>query len=250
MTRYKLFVGDNMLKKIVFILLILFFSSLTYVNAKPVCKVKNEEKIYRLDLTVPATFCKNQKNVDPSCKQFPKISLIQLHGLWPNYKKEGYPSGKCTEVNECPTQDDKKGKYCKYPNPPGLYLSSTWKQLGGFMAGREKCLERHEWVKHGTCSPMSAIEYYDWSLKKTKYIVENLQIPADRSVSRKYINEKISENLPELDGAFRLKCSKEFVRNVYVLYEWGDEPGNAIKTKSGKNNFGNCGNIMVFPSSP
>ena len=154
------------------------------VQAEPSCSAMNKEKIFRLELSVPATFCGGQTGGDPSCDVLPKKSLLQLHGLWPNYKKSGYPSGQCSTPNECPEQPQKLGKYCKYPEPAGLYDSADWKSLSeAYMAGKEKCLERHEWVKHGTCTQMAPPDYFAWALKETKRIADTLSLKPDKEMS-------------------------------------------------------------------
>jgi ribonuclease T2 len=217
--------------------------------AEPSCVVQNKKKLYRLDLSVPATFCKGRVGSDPSCRKFPKPSLIQLHGLWPNYE-QGYPEGRCGR-NECKLQSEAWGKYCKYPEPKGLYQSAAWQALGSdYMAGRESCLERHEWVNHGTCSPMPPVDYFQWSLEKTKQISEALAIQPNQSISRADLNHRIQNKLPDLNGAIRLSCKGKWVAGLYVLYEWGNPPGSPIKTSGGENSFGNCPNKFVFPSQP
>lgn len=231
---------------IITIILLLF--PLSYTFAEPSCKVDaKKEKLYRLDLTVPATFCNNSEN-DPSCKVFPKKSILQLHGLWPNYTK-GFPEGYC-EPNECKAQSARMGKFCKYPKPNGLYDSKEWKELSDYMAGTEKCLERHEWVKHGVCSPMDAVVYFKWALNKTKQISTAFESTRDKSTSKEEVNAIIEKNLPELNGAIRFSCKGKNVSGVYVLYEWGNIPGAPIKTKGGENGFGNCPKKFIFPSNP
>jgi hypothetical protein len=51
--------------------------------AEPTCKLDlKKDPYYRLELTVSSTFCKNGNNKnDPSCKEFPKEGVVQLHGL-------------------------------------------------------------------------------------------------------------------------------------------------------------------------
>lgn len=221
---------------------------ISYIYSEPSCLIDDsKEKLYRLDLTVPATFCK-KTNKDPSCKTFPKKSILQLHGLWPNYTI-GFPEGKC-KPNECKTQSEKKGKFCKFPEPTNLYSSNDWKLLSKYMAGTEKCLERHEWVKHGVCSPMDSITYFKWALERTKEITSAFDIFADKLVTQEEVNTLVSKNLPLLNGAIRFSCKGENVSGVFVLYEWGNIPGNPIKTKGGNNGFGNCPNRFIFPSSP
>lgn len=217
-------------------------------HAAPSCSVDAERpKLYRLELSVPATFCGNHRN-DPSCQVFPKPTRIQLHGLWPNYRS-GFPQGECPP-GECPRQDPGLGSYCRYPEPPGLYDSSAWKDLKGFMTGTENCLERHEWVKHGTCSPMDAPTYFQWSLETTKRIATALDLPSDRPVSRKKFNQRVARNLKDLDGSVRLSCKNGALSSLYVLYEWDPVPARPIPTRNNTNHFGNCPNSFLIPAVP
>ncbi|PMX03162.1 hypothetical protein C1X59_05950 [Pseudomonas sp. FW215-R2] len=216
-------------------------------TAEPSCKVDPaKKKLYRLELTVPAAFCRSADQEDPSCKQLPKESLVQLHGLWPNYEKN-FPEGGCSP-GECEEQKVKDGKFCKFPELPKLIASETWKANKDFMAGTEKCLERHEWAKHGTCSPMNVVEYFDWSLSETRHIVESLDITPDVEMTRSEFEQRVQQKLPELNGAVHLNCKGKLVTGMYVLYEWGQTPGAPIKTKSGQNSFGNCKNDFTFVS--
>lgn len=219
------------------------------INSDPSCEIDaDKKKLYRLDLTVPATFCSKESR-DPSCSIFPKKSILQLHGLWPNYES-GYPEGRC-DKSECKNQSEKLGKFCKYPSPKGLYNSEDWKRLKDYMAGTEKCLERHEWIKHGICSPLEPVNYFKWALEKTKYISQPFDSIKDQSITKEDINRLVEKNFPELSGAVRLSCKGQNVSSVYILYEWeSNGPGNPIKTKGGQNGFGNCPKTFIFPSSP
>lgn len=218
------------------------------VFAAPSCQIDPaKKKFYRLELTVPATFCA-ANHTDPSCENFPKASLIQLHGLWPNYA-QGYPEGSCPPT-ECKTQSESKGKYCAYSQPPELYDSQPWSELKGYMAGTEKCLERHEWVKHGTCSPLKATEYFDWSLNKTREIADKLALPADRPITKASFDKTVAKNLPELQGTLTLQCKGKKLNNLFVLYAWETSgPGKPIKNRSGRNVI-SCPNKFIVPSRP
>lgn len=213
----------------------------------PVCHLDpSRPKYYQLELSAPATFCMGPGGKsDPSCKSFPKPGL-QLHGLWPNYHG-GYPEGEC-DKHVCATQPDGRGKFCAYPKPPGLYQSAEWNKGKQYMAGLEKCLERHEWVKHGTCTPMQPAAYFGWALKHTQAFAEAVAPLLDRPVSRKEFDQLIARHFPALDGAVRLKCNGDYVSSLYVQFEWGDQPGQPIKTRGGDNGYGNCGKEFTFPS--
>lgn len=215
--------------------------------AAPSCDVDPvRKKLYRLELTVPATYCMGSgSRKDPSCKAFPKPAL-QLHGLWPNYTNGAPPAGYCG--GECSTRNGAQGKFCAYPEPPSLYGSPAWKADKAYMAGAEKCLERHEWVKHGICSPMKAPEYFGWSLAMARKFSDAVQPVMDRPVQRAEFDALIARSFPELDGAVHLKCKGGDVLSLYVAYEWGGKPGAPIKTRGGRNSYGNCGNSFTFPS--
>jgi len=62
---------------------------------------------------------------------------------------------------------------------------------------------RHEWVKHGFCSPMTASVYFEWSLAKAKEISEAFAPYVDRKLSRKNFNRLIAYKLPDIDCAVR-----------------------------------------------
>lgn len=214
----------------------------------PSCSIDpSKPKYYRLELTVPATFCMGSGGKkDPSCASFPKPG-IQLHGLWPNYQA-GYPSGTCGAACKGKGKDNGGGKFCAYPKPEGLYESKAWNAGKGYMAGLEKCLERHEWIKHGTCSPMKPADYFGWALEHTKAFADAVAPMLDRPVARSEFDALIAKKFPKLDGAVHLKCKGKFVNSLYVSFEWGQQPGAPMKTKGGANSYGNCGNDFIFPS--
>ena len=120
--------------------------------------------------------------------------------------------------------------------------------MKGYMAGLEKCLERHEWVKHGVCSPMNAPAYFEWSLAKAKEISEAVAPYVDRKLSRKQFNMLVAYKLSDIDGAVRLKCSGQNLLGLSVFYKWGDTPQEVIPTTSGQNSFGNCKKTFRIPS--
>lgn len=223
-----------------------FFSGTA--TAEPTCQVDpGKEKFYRLEWTVPATFCASNRR-DPSCERFPKHSPIQLHGLWPNYV-QGYPEGTCSPV-ECKEQSEARGKYCAFPEPPELYASPSWTARKAYMAGTENCLERHEWVKHGTCSPLKATEYFDWSLRKTQEITDQLALPVDTPISKAMFDKTVAKKLPELKGAFNLSCRGKRLNTLHIRYTWEPTgPGTPIKNASGRNVI-SCPNKFILPSKP
>lgn len=217
-------------------------------RAKPSCDVDpTQHKVYRLELTVPATYCRQARD-EADCQVFPKRTPLQLHGLWPNYES-GYPEGSCP-YPECREQAPAAGRYCAYPDLPEVYKAEWWPELKTYMAGTDKCLERHEWVKHGTCSPMDSAAYFHWSLETTQRIATALAPLADQPLTRARFNDFVRARLPEFAGTLRLGCKGRAVSSVYVLYEWGNRPQQPIRTQDPGNHFGNCREPFVLPSRP
>lgn len=208
---------------------------------------------YHLELTVPAAFCKTVKD-DPSCAAFPKPSAIQLHGLWVDYARGRggvrWPSGSCDAAG-CELLDGKGVDFCQaLPDMPDIYQSTAWQSGKGYFAGTEKCLERHEWVKHGTCSPMAPAAWAEWSLTKTAEIATKLAAPLDRPIVQGQFDALVRANLPELDGAIHARCNGGALVSFSVDYEWGATPGAVRKTASGRNEFTGCGSAFTIPTRP
>ncbi len=101
---------------------------------------------YLLSLSWSPDFCQ-LKPWQPECR---KQSGFVLHGLWPNYIK-GYP------------------EFCS-----GETLSAevVKKYLSQFPS---ESLLRHEWKKHGTCSGLTAENYF----RRTQQLLEKVIIPDD-----------------------------------------------------------------------
>ncbi|MCV6636827.1 hypothetical protein [Candidatus Albibeggiatoa sp. nov. NOAA] len=95
--------------------------------------------------------CRKQTAKDYSASHF------SLHGLWPSRKqRQGY--GYC-DMDSYTFKQYKSMAWCKMPK---LDLSKTTRnELKQSMpASVQGCLQRHEWYKHGTCTTMSADQYY------------------------------------------------------------------------------------------
>ena len=94
--------------------------------------------------------CKNQSADDVAARQF------SLNGLW--RVRQTY----CGVPDALKDQDKKR----KWLDMPELALEEGLKiELARAMPGMASGLERHEWIKHGTCSGDVAADYYSRSLK-------------------------------------------------------------------------------------
>jgi ribonuclease T2 len=129
--------------------------------------------------------CRKQTAQDYSAKHF------SLHGLWPSREvRQGY--GYCDM--EYDTYDQYKNMaWCDMPK---LDLSAeTRNQLNQTMpASVQGCLQRHEWYKHGTCSTMSAEQYYQRSNDLLKMVNQTQLVKLVAQNMGKFVQRKVLLN--------------------------------------------------------
>lgn len=86
---------------------------------------------------------------------------LTVHGLWPN---DGPGSGPTyCNVDAATRALDQPQSWCELPKP-GV-SEKTRAALAPAMPGTASCLDRHEWIKHGTCSGLEADAYFAQSLR-------------------------------------------------------------------------------------
>lgn len=113
-----------------------------------------------LALSWEPAFCETQPRV-PECRTqtTERIDARQfsLHGLWP----EGVYCGVEGETREA----DEAHRWDELPEVE--LPTAQQARLDAAMPGTQSGLERHEWIKHGTCSGVDQIGYYAASLALT-----------------------------------------------------------------------------------
>lgn len=110
-----------------------------------------------LALSWKPAFCETRPQV-PECRSQSADNLdarqFSLHGLWPEDVYCG--------VNDDTRRDDEKHNW---DDLPAVTLSTPLRQrLDAAMPGTQSELDRHEWIKHGTCSGGDMEAYYAASL--------------------------------------------------------------------------------------
>jgi ribonuclease T2 len=122
---------------------------------------------YVLALSWQPAFCETHAN-KPECRaldatDFAASNLV-LHGLWPSDALAEEPAYCGVAAGERAT--DESGQWCELP-PPGAD-HATESALQDLMPGAASCLDRHEWLKHGTCSGLDADAYFAASARLTE----------------------------------------------------------------------------------
>src|SRR5262249_37741825 len=98
-----------------------------------------------LVLTWEPSFCETHSRKTECASEAPDsfaATHFTLHGLWPQ-------AGDHCNVSAALIDADKKGNW---ETLPAVELSAeTRSRLPDLMPGAQSLLERHEWIKHGTC---------------------------------------------------------------------------------------------------
>jgi ribonuclease T2 len=121
---------------------------------------------YVLALSWQPAFC--ELNADrPECRALDGGDVaaghLSIHGLWPNDRPGGGPSH--CGVDAATKALDQPGSWCELPRPETR--AETRAALTPAMPGTASCLDRHEWIKHGTCSGLDAESYFADTLRLT-----------------------------------------------------------------------------------
>ena len=118
---------------------------------------------YLLALSWQPGFCsthKSKKECKNANSSLPSAKGLSLHGLWPQPRNNAYCG-----VSEADKTIDRRGRWDLLKK---LDLTSdTIKALNVAMPGYVSKLQRHEWIKHGTCYSKDAETYYKDSIRLT-----------------------------------------------------------------------------------
>ncbi|MEM7245608.1 MAG: ribonuclease [Acidobacteriota bacterium] len=129
-------------------------------------------------------FCETRERVPECASQVPErydASHFSLHGLWPQPRSNAY----CDVAPKLVALDKKR----LWKHLPELPLSAPLRRrLDESMPGTQSGLQRHEWIKHGTCYGSSAEEYYADSLQ----LLDELNASAVRELFVERLGERVS----------------------------------------------------------
>ena len=119
---------------------------------------------YVLALSWEPTFCQFNAR-KPECRELDGADFaathLAIHGLWPD-SRESKRLRYCG-VDEHVELMDQRNRWCELPEPE--LSAGTRAELDRAMPGARSCLDRHEWIEHGTCARVSAEDYFAITLR-------------------------------------------------------------------------------------
>jgi ribonuclease T2 len=152
--------------------------------------------------------CRGQKSGDFDATNF------SLHGLWP--MRQEY----------CGVSDDQRDadRRSDWNDLPAVSLTAqTRSDLDKVMPGKQSGLERHEWTRHGTCTGMSADDYFNAAIG----LIDELNASGVRDLFAQSIGKTLTAE--DIKAAFdksfgdaasdRVKMSCRRVGKVRVISE-------------------------------
>jgi ribonuclease T2 len=191
---------------------------------------------YVLSVSWQPAFCETKPDKPECATETPNrfdATHFTLHGLWPQPRRNAY----CDVPPEM-SLADKNGDWDQLPEPK--LSDATRQKLAQVMPGTQSNLERHEWIKHGTCFHAdSADEYFSRAIA----LVDQLNASKAQGlfasnvggeITGKAIRDAFDESFGEGAGdRVRVSCKRIRGRNLIVeltiglVGEIGDEPSLA-----------------------
>ena len=166
---------------------------------------------------------------------------LSLHGLWPQPRDNAYCG-----VSDADKAIDRRGRWDLLK--PLKLSQKTKRELKKYMPGFTSNLQRHEWIKHGTCYSPDPETYYADSIRLAKAIDkgsvdELITSLKGKKVSLKKIRQAMDESFGK--GASKsvgLRCDRKNQLTELWIGLYGDPATSSIEEmlKAGKRQSTNC----------
>lgn len=129
-------------------------------SVKAFANVTMSGDVYVFAYTWTPEFCFGTSGY-PGCKNPEDFwgTHFTLHGLWPQYSGGGYPQS-CTSEKYDPASADAVGMDDMVKYWPEVEYAVTDPQYSSFW--------EHEWSKHGTCTGLSQVDYFQSTINLIK----------------------------------------------------------------------------------
>lgn len=168
---------------------------------------------YVLALSWQPTFCEFNAN-KPECRELDRTDFaathLAIHGLWPDTPQS-------TRLRYCGVAEkverlDRRNRWCELPEPE--VSDKTRAELERAMPGVRSCLDRHEWIEHGTCARVSAEDYFAITLRlaaavRASRLGDLLAANVSRTLPRRTLIEAFeAEYGPRAGRSLTLLCKR------------------------------------------
>lgn len=154
---------------------------------------------YLLALTVAPAFCEDEpqrKRKFAQCRALsapgPQALPLTLHGLWPNRADRRHPA-------YCGGESG--GAFCRLP--PLHLPADTRERLRRAMPAMADCLDRYQWMKHGSCSGLREGAYFAASAALTERVNRAIGTEIARHRGREVDLAGLRATLAKRDPALR-----------------------------------------------
>ncbi len=209
------------------------------------------DKQYLLALSWEPTFCETHQS-KPECKSMTAerhdANNLSLHGLWPQPQSKAY----CGVGGTDKAVDRRK----KWHLLEKLDLSDTTiEALKVVMPGYFSNLQRHEWIKHGTCYGKPAEQYYLDSIALTHKVNNSLlgkllQENIGKTITKKQIHKAFEDSFGAGTASkISMKCDRKGRFSELWINLGGEISPKAklgtLLTAASKADQGNCSSGMV-----
>lgn len=224
-------------------------------ETSPTAGTKGPDQFLILAASWEPAFCETARG-KPECAQLSKArfdaSHFALHGLW--------PTGEYCGVSTNHEQLDRDGRWSALP--PVDLDPALRKTLDQVMPGTRSQLERHEWIKHGTCFGSDQSAYYRTSTQ----LLDALNASKVRDLFAANIGKPLTRDEIRIafDDAFgtgagqriRVSCDDDGERRIIseiTIGLWGtpgDAPNLGKLIRAARPTDGGCTGGIVDPAGP
>nr|CCA21045.1 conserved hypothetical protein [Albugo laibachii Nc14] len=175
---------------------------------------KKDYDLYIFSQSWQPEFCAGFQNVYPGChdpQPYWKTHMT-LHGLWPEYQNGGYPQFCTSEPLDADLIEKAIGfqKLVRYW--PDVKIAEKARSYPEFW--------QHEWSKHGTCSNLDQIAYFQGSIDLLKQNVSMTPEIIQQHVG-KHVNTAIARAAYSQTGAMDdvvLQCRGQALAEIHMCW--------------------------------
>lgn len=172
---------------------------------------------YVLALSWQPGFCASAAGADKAECAGNDSAPLTLHGLWPNADRNGdgrLDSGDdyCLGADRTRLMATDRRDWSKLP--PVSLSADLRERLAEVMPGVQSQLERHQWVKHGSCSGLGPERYFKIAVDLTEEVASSgfaraIQAKAGSEVARNDLLRAFANAFDGGSSALQLICRRD-----------------------------------------